>query len=192
LTSKSQLRAQALQARQAIPPDLLLSQSRLVEERLVSEKEYRHARAVATYVSKEDEVQTRGLIGRMLKEGKKVVVPLVDSPSKSLRFFETRGLDDLSPGRFGILEPRRRSAPVQLGDCDVVLVPLVAWDEEGHRIGYGKGFFDRALAARGHTFSIGLALESQLVPKIPADRSDVRLDMIVTESRVLRFGGSGA
>jgi 5-formyltetrahydrofolate cyclo-ligase len=163
-----------------------------VEERLVSEKEYRRARAVATYVSKEDEVQTQGLIGRMLKEGKKVVVPLVDSPSKSLHFFETRGLEDLSPGRFGILEPLRRSAPVALEDCDVVLVPLVAWDEEGHRIGYGKGFFDRALASRGQAFSIGLALESQQVQRIPADRSDVRLDMIVTENRVLRFGGSGA
>jgi 5-formyltetrahydrofolate cyclo-ligase len=187
MISKAQLRADGLAARQAIPRARLLNCSRLVEMNLASQKEYREARVVASYVSKEDEVQTREMIQRMLSEGKRVAVPLVDAPSRALMFFEIGRLEDLSPGRFGILEPSPERAPVPLADCDLVLVPLVAWDDRGYRIGYGKGYFDRALADRGSPFSVGLALESQRVDEIPAGPSDVPLDMVVTEERVLRF-----
>ena len=77
-----------------------------------------------------------------------------------------------------------------LSETDLVLVPLVAWDDRGHRIGYGRGYFDRALAMRGPSLAIGLALESQHVPTIPEVPSDVSMDMVVTEKRVLRFARS--
>jgi 5-formyltetrahydrofolate cyclo-ligase len=128
----------------------------------------------------------------MLAEGKRVAVPLVDDPSHSLLFFEIHGLDELSPGRFGVLEPGRGSEQMTLSETDLVLVPLVAWDDRGHRIGYGRGYFDRALAMRGPSLAIGLALESQHVQTIPEVPSDVSMDMVVTEKRVLRFARSAA
>jgi 5-formyltetrahydrofolate cyclo-ligase len=185
--SKSQLRAEAIAARRAIPHALLIRESRLVEENLASQDEYRGARLVASYVSKEDEVRTDEIIRRMFAEGRRVSVPLIDLPSGTLVFLEIRGLGDLSTGHFGILEPGRDATQVPLNETDVVLVPLVAWDDRGHRIGYGKGYFDRALAERGRSLAVGLALESQRIQKVPEDPSDVRLDMVVTEKRVLRF-----
>jgi len=187
MISKSALRAYALEARQSIPAARLLSKSRLVEKNLSSREEYRAAKTVATYVSKEDEVQTRELILRMLGDGKRVAVPRVDPDSKNLQFLEIGSLEVLRPGRFGVLEPGLGRPPVPLNRCDLAVVPLIAWDELGHRIGYGKGYFDRALARRGRCLSIGLALESQRVERVPVEPSDVTLDMIVTEKRVLRF-----
>lgn len=190
--TKNQIRAEAIQARQSIPRDRLLAQSQTVIRSLTSQNEYAAARAVATYVSKEDEVQTLELIAQMLSEGKRVVVPRVDGPSGNLLFFEIHGLGDLSPGRFGVLEPAPGPSAVPLAECDIVIVPLVAWDERGYRIGYGRGYFDRALARRGASVSVGLAMETQRVPEVPVEPSDVPLDVIVTEKRVLRPHKGGA
>jgi 5-formyltetrahydrofolate cyclo-ligase len=185
--TKSQLRAEAIAARRAIPHALLIQESRLVEENLASLDEYRGARLVASYVSKPDEVRTDEIIRRIFSEGRRVAVPLINLPSEALVFLEIHGLGDLSLGHFGILEPGRDATPVPLNQTDLVLVPLVAWDDRGHRIGYGKGYFDRALAERGRSFAIGLALESQRIQMVPESPSDVRLDIVVTERRVLRF-----
>jgi 5-formyltetrahydrofolate cyclo-ligase len=190
--SKEELRAEALYSRRKISISQLARESLLVQENLAAQDQYRRAKLVVCYVSRDYEVQTTGIITRMLAEGKRVAVPLVDDSSHSLLFFEIHGLDELSPGRFGVLEPGRGSEPVTLGEADLVLVPLVAWDDRGHRIGYGRGYFDRALAMRGASLAVGLALESQLVPVIPEVPSDVSMDMIVTEKRVLRFARSAA
>ena len=187
ITSKSQLRSEAIEARRAIPRAQLVQASRLVEGNLASQREYRDAREVASYVSREDEVQTDGIIRRMFAEGKRVAVPLIDLPSVTLTFFEIHGLGDLSVGHFGILEPRGGAHPVPLSETDLILVPLVAWDDRGHRIGYGRGYFDRALAGRARSLAVGLALESQRITRVPDGPSDVRLDVVVTEKRVLRF-----
>lgn len=186
--SKSQLRAQGLQARRAIPHALLVNESRLVEGRLAEERAYVEARTVATYVSTADEVQTDGVIRRMLAEGKRVAVPRVDLGSQSLVFHVILGLDNLSTGLHGILEPSPQYPRVELSATDLVFVPLVSWDDRGHRIGSGMGYFDRALASRGNSVAVGLALESQRVARVPEVPSDVPLDMVVTEKRVLKFG----
>jgi 5-formyltetrahydrofolate cyclo-ligase len=192
MMSKSQIRAEAIAARRAIPRPQLVQASRLVEENLASQREYRDARVVCSYVSKEDEVQTDGIIRRMFAEGKRVAVPLIDLPSVTLTFSEILGLDDLSAGHFGILEPGPGAPRVPLSRINLILVPLVAWDDRGHRIGYGMGYFDRALSEAGRPFAVGLALESQRIRKVPNGPSDVRLDMVVTEKRILRFDkGSG-
>ena len=109
--SKSQLRTEAIEARRGIPRAQLVQESLLVGENLASQDEYRRAKLVATYVSKEDEVQTDRIIMRMFAEGRRVSVPLVDLPSAALIFFEIRGLEDVSVGHFGILEPGPTRSP---------------------------------------------------------------------------------
>ncbi|MDA4136531.1 MAG: 5-formyltetrahydrofolate cyclo-ligase [Thaumarchaeota archaeon] len=190
--NKKELRQSALQSRRAMPSTRITELSWRVEENLVGQKEFRDARRVASYVAKEDEVQTAPILERALSEGKVVVVPVVDRQSDELLFFEIRNVRELSPGKFGVREPKRNGSPVPLSETDVVLVPLLAWDGRGHRVGYGKGYFDRALATRGSSRAIGLAFESQAVTQVPEEVTDVQLDMVVTEKQVLRFGRKAA
>jgi 5-formyltetrahydrofolate cyclo-ligase len=159
-----------------------------VEANLLSVKEYKAATLVISYCAQDDEVQTRPIIERALANGKRVAVIVTDVPSKTLSFSEIKSFeDDLAPGAFGIREPKPGLLrPVSIEEADVVLVPLVAWDEKGHRLGYGAGYFDRALAGAGRTTKVGLALESQRFEQIPESKHDVPLDVIVTETRIVR------
>jgi len=188
---KQELRAAALQRRRSIEREELRALSARVEANLVSLKEYKDAGLVVSYCAKDDEVQTRPIIEKALADGKRVAVPVTDVPTKTLSFSEVVSFeDDLAPGAFRILEPKpERIRPVSIAQADVVLVPLVAWDEQGHRLGYGAGYFDRALAGAKNVTKVGLALESQRLPEIPESRHDVPLDVIVTEKRVVRPKG---
>jgi 5-formyltetrahydrofolate cyclo-ligase len=185
---KQELRTAALRRRRSIPRGELAALSKHVEGNLLSLEEYKDAKLVISYCAKDDEVQTKHIIESALADGKRVAVIATDVPSKTLSFHEIRSFaDDLVPGAFGILEPKPgKTAHVPLENADVVLVPLVAWDEKGHRLGYGAGYFDRALAGAGTTTKVGLALESQRLAHIPESRHDVPLDVIVTDKRVVR------
>lgn len=189
--AKQKLREEALRKRRSISPGEVASLSALVASNLLSLPEYASARLVVSYCAKSDEVQTRGIIERAIADGKRVAAIVTDVASKTLSFSEIRSFEeDLAPGRFGILEPKAgRTRPVSLLDADLILVPLVAWDDRGHRLGYGAGYFDRALERAGRVSKVGLALESQRLEGIPATRYDVALDAIVTERRVVRPPG---
>ncbi len=110
-------------------------------------------RLVVCYVARDYEVQTAGMIVRLLAEGKRVAVPLVDDPSQAPALLrDTRARRALAREVRGTRTRSRWSEPVPLSETNLVLVPLVAWDDRGHRIGYGRGYFDRALA---HARAVG-------------------------------------
>lgn len=165
----------------------MTSRSERIRRKVRSLPEFRRAPTIASYVAKGDEVQTAGIIEDAMADGKRVLVPRSDPRSTELVFAEIRSLSELRPGHFGILEPSRSAPEVLLSLAQVALVPIVAWDEKGERIGHGKGYFDRALGANRTVLTIGLALESQRVNGIPTSTADVPLDVIVTEERVLHF-----
>ncbi|MBN1910696.1 MAG: 5-formyltetrahydrofolate cyclo-ligase, partial [Pirellulales bacterium] len=128
------------------------------------------------------------LLNRALRGQKRVVVPYCDGPD--LRLFRLTSLDELSPGAYGIPEPRpelrdlpdRRIEPDWL---DLVLVPGVAFDRKGGRLGQGAGYFDRFLpTVPAHVPRVGLAFACQLFPKIPMAPHDVRMDCVVAESGI--------
>jgi 5-formyltetrahydrofolate cyclo-ligase len=185
---KNELRVAALRKRRSIGSEELGAMSSLVEANLLSLKEYKAARLLISYCAKEDEVQTRPIIEKALEQGKRVAVVVADVPSKTLSFSEITSFEEeLAPGAFGILEPKPgRLRPISIAQADLILVPLVAWDEKGHRLGYGAGYFDRALAGAKTIKKVGLALESQRLALIPESRHDVPLDIVVTEKRVVR------
>jgi len=185
---KQELRIAALRKRRAIQPWELAALSSLVQANVVSLREYKRSRLLISYCAKEDEVQTKSIIERALSEGKRVAVIATDLDSRTLSFSEIESFErDLAPGALGILEPRGGALrPVSLSQADLMLVPMVAWDEDGHRLGYGAGYFDRALAGGRRITKVGLGLESQRLPRIPSSRHDVPLDIIVTEKRVVR------
>src|SRR5882672_12157059 len=151
--------------------------------------EYVRARGIACYVSKDSEVDTRPLIRSALDQEKRGIIPVVKKGDIELFFSEIKDLgSELAPGTFGILEPKPENVhPVSLDTVDVIFVPGIVWDREGYRLGWGRGYFDRVIKnLPPHLRSAGLAFNMQLISRVPRDQFDVPVDLVVTESRVIR------
>lgn len=151
---------------------------RQVQEQVAASKEFASARTVGTYYAIGSEVRTSFILDAARKMGKKVALPRIEG--ERMVFYEfTDG--ELVEGKFGIKEPRP-SSPVD--NIDLVLVPGIAFDYKGCRIGYGKGYYDRFLSMQ-HCFSMGLAYSFQVVEELPRGRFDRRISSIATENGVL-------
>jgi 5-formyltetrahydrofolate cyclo-ligase len=143
------------------------------------------------YASYASEVRTQELVGWALEHGKDVVLPKVRREPKGLLVFKVRAPhEQLRPGPRGIPEPMpERCAPVDIGEINFVVAPGVAFDGRGVRLGQGGGYYDRFLARLrrrpDHPPVAGAAFELQIVERVPAEPHDARVDMIVTEERVL-------
>jgi 5-formyltetrahydrofolate cyclo-ligase len=188
--NKGEVRRDVLRNRRSLTAEQVRLLSAQIQDALMALPEYLSARIIASYVAKSDEVQTSAVIQSALSAGKRVLVPRTDPVSARLHFCEIKSLDELQPGTFGVLEPPSTRRPIPLDESQLVIVPVVAWDGKGQRLGYGKGFFDRELRHRGRAVCVGLAFEFQRHDTLPVTSSDVPLDIIVTEKRVLRFGGA--
>ena len=176
--NKHEIRINAKEKRDALPDRGILS--RKIGENLRKVAEFQKARTVMFYVSFQSEVDTRELIHEIILE-KKVVVPVVKG--KLLEVSTITRYDELKGGNFGILEPKNLH-PVLLSEIDCVLVPGIAFDKRGYRIGFGKGYYDRLLK-KISCLKIGLAFEVQIIEKVPEEPNDVPVDLIVTEKRII-------
>ena len=132
---------------------------------------------IALYASLNDEVFTFDFIERLLEEGKEILLP--KTRKEGLTFHLVTSLDELEEGNFHVLEPTGEERAIQL--AQVVFVPLVGFDEDCQRIGYGKGYYDRALR-RYRGLKVGLAFDCKKVERIPVEELDIPLDRIITES----------
>ena len=188
---KENLRRYILRLRDRQSISELEQKSTDIADQVLHLHEYVRARGIACYVSKDSEVNTRTLIRTALSQEKRVLVPVVKSGDIELFFSEIKDLGkELAPGTFGILEPKPEFVhPVDLDAIDLIFVPGIVWDRDGFRLGWGRGYFDRALKKLPeHVRSAGLAYNMQLVNRVPRDQFDVPVDMVVTESRVVRRG----
>ncbi len=189
--SKKLLRRQCQQRRAALEPGYVAAVGRQVRERLLGMEEYVGAEWVHSYVSlgEKGEVDTLGFIEESLARGKGVVVPVVVEEERHLRHARIKGLGELRPGHLGLLQPELARADwfVDVGELDLVVVPGLAFDVRGNRIGYGAGYYDRFLPqVRG--CKVGLAYESFLLEDIPLEDHDVPMDVVVVNSTVYRGG----
>lgn len=163
--------------------------SQRILDRLIALPRYQSAETVLAYVGHRSEVQTLPLIEQRLRDSEPTVVPWCEDGR--LRLFRLESLDDLETGRYGISEPRRdlrseTSRMVPLSDIDVILVPGIAFDRSGGRLGQGKGYYDKLLQeARPRATLIGLAFNCQIVDEVPREAHDVPMDLIVTESSTI-------
>lgn len=164
--------------------------SGLIAEKLEKTGAWRRARTVMFYVTHGSEVRTEGMMERAWRSGKNVVVPFVEDEEKpSISCARIRSIDgDLRKGSYGIREPvPGRCEVFQKDRIDLVIVPAVAFDRSGHRIGYGKGCYDRWLRNIPLQKRIGLAYDMQIVDRLPVESTDVPVGMIVSEKRVLEI-----
>jgi 5-formyltetrahydrofolate cyclo-ligase len=180
------IRKQALAQRNAQPERDQLS--RQIVARLVALPEYQRAGTVLFYVDMRSEVQTQPYLPTALASGKRIVVPYC-APD-GLQLFHLESLDELETGTFRILEPQPalRTLPhkrVAAESLDLVVVPGVAFDRGGARIGYGAGYFDKLLqGVRPDARLVALAFDCQMFPHIPLQAHDVLMDQVITEQAV--------
>jgi 5-formyltetrahydrofolate cyclo-ligase len=157
---------------------------------------YAAAKTAMFYVDVRSEVRTRNALPEALASGKKIVVPWCNERGE-LELFLLENIDELSIGMYKILEPKaelRQRSDKMAGpkDLDIVMVPGVAFDRRGGRMGHGKGYYDKLLQhARLDTPLIALAFECQMFPEIPAAAHDVFMDGIITETAIYSGKGRG-
>ncbi len=159
--------------------------SRRIEERLADLEVWQGAAIVHTYVGAvHGEVSTRGIVERALREGKTVVCPRVRWKPRGLDSFAVGSLDDLVESSRGLWEPDSAAVPVDHAAFDLVLVPGIAFDRRGWRIGFGAGLYDRFLAGVAAP-RVALAFSLQILDSLPVEPHDEPVDWIVTEGETI-------
>jgi 5-formyltetrahydrofolate cyclo-ligase len=184
---KRTLRDAIMTARDAIAPALRAERSRAIAARIADLDGYRRARVVLLTLPFRSEWDATLVARHALADGKTVAVPRVDPQTRMLEPLRIRSLDaDVAPGHRGIPEPRGHCGAIAAATIEWVLVPGVAFDASGGRLGYGGGYYDRLLPLLPPSAPrVAGAFESQIVDAVPAAPHDVRVDCIVTELRML-------
>ena len=179
---KNKIKESILEKRNSLPKESILEKSAKIEKNLFNLDQYKKSKTAMFFVSFNSEANTHEMIKKAL--GKKtVVIPKVVEheiePSVIIDF------DNLvSSGKFGILEPIDLMK-IAYKNIDLVAVPGIAFDKEGHRIGYGFGYYDKFLRKVPKAVKIGLCFDFQVVDRIPREEHDVPVDLIVTEGRII-------
>lgn len=184
---KQAIRARAREIRAALPPEVREVLSRAIREEVLALLD--GADPVLVYASKPPEVDTLPLISAMLSRGTRVAVPIIEKEQRTLRLSYLHDPSHLSKSTFSVPEPIGHEVRAEPREIEVVIVPMIAYDSRGHRLGYGAGYYDRFLSRYPHMRKIGVAFSCQEVEAIPADGNDVCMDLIVTEKGVVRVTG---
>jgi 5-formyltetrahydrofolate cyclo-ligase len=188
---RRELRQTVLAIRETLDSDFRHRSSVEIAERLMRYLAENQYRVLHCYISFRSEVETRAFIENALLDGIRMIVPVVEQAvehadrKERLVHTEIRGISGLAKGRFGLEEPVERE-PSSLESLDRVIVPIVAFDRRGTRLGYGKGFYDVFLRELPRSVErIGLAFSAQEVDHIPRLAHDEPLDTIITELEII-------
>jgi len=191
MSIRKRLRREVLVARDRLSAADRNRKSRLIEENLWQLDEISRAKTLFIYVHFRSEVETLALIRHCIARGKRVGVPLTDVQNSRLLPYVIHDPDqDLQPGYCGIPEPvRGRLSALDPGAIDTVVLPGSVFDEQGGRLGYGGGYYDRFLTKDApQARRVGIAFEEQIVAQVPLLAHDQRLHVLVTEERIIRIG----
>lgn len=191
---KSRIREEMKLRRESMDPEERRARSRKIAAKLMETDEYLGAKTIMVYISFDSEAETWELIEDMLRGRKRVAVPVADAGGGTLKPCVIKDLDpsQMEKNRFGILEPKRKKE-IPLPEIQLVVVPGIAFDSGGNRLGWGRGYYDKFL----HTLPekipvVGLGFDFQILEggnRLPCENYDRRVDAVVTESRVVRCAG---
>lgn len=188
---KKQLRQKAVQRRDA----LSLEQRKMFEDdiraRLFALEQFKQAGKVLFYASFRTEVNTEAMIAHALDMGKTVILPRVHEEENRLTKHIINGLEELIPGHMGIPEPdTEKHSEIKVEDIHMLVIPGLAFDPGGARIGYGGGYYDKLLPRiKGDRTIAALAFEAQIFESLPTEEHDIPVDYIITEQRTINCHG---
>lgn len=163
---------------------------RKILDRFYECKYYREAKNIFIYISYDTEINTREIINKSLKENKKIYVPRTKLETRVMDAVEIKSLDNLIETSYGILEPSVDEPHINPNELDLIVVPGVAFDRSGGRVGYGAGFYDRYFN-KINEYSIrritklALAYDFQVLDKVPTYENDVPVSCIMTEKEFI-------
>ncbi len=186
---KKEIRNRILKIRDRIPLDIRTQKDLRIKAILFALPDFLSANTVLLYASFRSEVETLRIIQESLAMGKRVLLPKVDVKNSLLILYEIKSMNELGPGYMGIPEPdlpdERRAL---IDNADLAIIPGAAFDLSGNRLGYGAGYYDILLSERKKSIPVvAIAYEEQLVYAIPAEKHDVKVDMIITDERIARI-----
>jgi len=180
---KHALRSGTLAKRRELSAQQVITRSLALQQAFLALPEFGLAQVLALYAPIHQEVETSAIAVQALEAGKTLLYPAVEG--SEMQFRQVQGLDELVPGRFGIPEPC--GAAWDPRQADLIVVPGVAFDRSGRRIGYGKGYYDKSLhRLEGSGRLVGFCYDFQLFEEIVGEPHDVTMDLIVTDMRVVR------
>jgi len=185
---KSHLRKTMKATLAAIPPEQAAAESRAAREKLIALEEFRTARAVMLYLPIPGEVDCVPVALAAWQDAKTVLVPKVGWEQRHMIPVRCRSIDDeMIEDRYGLRTPAG-GEPWPAEEIDLIVVPALAYDRQGHRLGRGGGFYDRFLAREDvKAVTCGLAFHQQVVDQVPCDPNDHPVDILVTDRQVLRL-----
>ncbi|NLA10734.1 MAG: 5-formyltetrahydrofolate cyclo-ligase [Firmicutes bacterium] len=189
---KNALRKEIYALRDSLTPEEIAVKSRAVAGQLEELPFYREAATIMFFLSFRSEVDTRGMVEENLAKGKRVLVPKSLPQERVLVPSQLLDLEkDLALGYYDIPEPRAEALrPVEPAEIDLLIVPGVAFDLQGNRLGYGGGYYDRFFERlRPGVPLVAIAFELQIVSRVPIEPWDRRMDWVVTEKRAIHTAG---
>jgi len=186
IAAKKQLRTQLRAQRRSLSAQEVSEKSRSITQRLLAFAPFQQAVTVVLYNADDNEVVTEAIWREATRQNKAVFYPRITADKKDLEFVRRFPQDQLIVGTFGILIPPGNDLLTKLAATDVVLTPGVGFDPHGHRLGRGKGYYDRAFrGVLARALRVALAYELQVLPEIPAGPHDELVNWIVTEERLI-------
>jgi len=183
---KVHLRTEALAWRDALPADERATAAETIAARGLPLK-VTPGTIVAGFMPMKSEINPLPLMRKLAEAGAKLALPAITGRGKPLIMRAYSFGDDLARGQWGIREPKPDAGDVA---PDILIVPLACFDRQGHRIGYGAGYYDmtiNALRAKKPTAAVGIAFAAQEISRVPATERDARLDFVLTEREVIDF-----
>ena len=173
---KRQLRQSIRQQKRAMTEEEILRRSAKLGELFASSEAYQNAKTIYGYLPYNQEVRTVPMLERALREGKRVAVPKVYG--EEMKFIYLDDLNQVAKGYAGIPEPIA-DGPVADDETALVLMPGLAFDPQGHRIGYGGGFYDKFLAAEPNHPTLALCYDFQMLPALETEEHDIPVDYVL-------------
>lgn len=181
---KAELRQRMRGVRRAIPPEARAERSARIWERIWERPEWKGASTVMLFLSMRTEVDTSPGIAAAWAEGKRVAAPRMTDAGLAVHAWRD-GDVPVETGNMRVPEPAESAPLVEPGEVDVVVVPALALDERGARIGYGAGLYDGLLPRLSRARRIGVAFDFQLVGEVPETEGDERVHVVVTDQRTI-------
>ncbi|GAA0078202.1 5-formyltetrahydrofolate cyclo-ligase [Clostridium sp. CTA-5] len=182
IEEKKELRKRILKIRNEMDLDNKIKSDKIIYNKFIQSEFYLQSNDIFIYVSYNSEIDTKNIIMKALEDKKNIYVPRTNYKTKIMEAVKILSLENLIEDKYGILEPAEDKSAEDPNKFDLIIMPGVAFDKCGGRMGYGAGYYDRYLEKISKPLNkVALAYDFQVINKVPTDVHDIPIEYIITE-----------